>query len=113
MMVERLFLAVPWGCLRFVIVVFPDYTHLLFLQLFSNKLQCTKLSYHWYQKVVDLPFLPPPPPPTKKKKKKDMVIIKYLWDSNSDSNSATFQGIFAIQHVDRLTKLVVVLSVMS
>ena len=24
MMVERLFLAVPWGCLRFVIVVFPD-----------------------------------------------------------------------------------------
>ena len=29
-MVERLFLAVPWGCLRFVIVVFPDQTHLLF-----------------------------------------------------------------------------------
>ena len=24
-----LFLAVPWGCLRFVIVVFPDHTHLL------------------------------------------------------------------------------------
>ena len=31
MMVERLFLAVPRGCLRFVIVVFPDHTHLLFL----------------------------------------------------------------------------------
>ena len=30
-MVERLFLAVPWGCLRFVIVVFPDHTQLLFL----------------------------------------------------------------------------------
>ena len=29
-MVERLFLAVPRGCLRFVIVVFPDHTHLLF-----------------------------------------------------------------------------------
>ena len=29
--VERLFLAVPQGCLRFVIVVFPDHTHLLFL----------------------------------------------------------------------------------
>ena len=29
-MVERRFLAVPWGCLRFVIVVFPDHTHLLF-----------------------------------------------------------------------------------
>ena len=30
-MVEQLFLAVPWGCLQFVIVVFPDHTHLLFL----------------------------------------------------------------------------------
>ena len=29
-MVERLFLAVPWGCLQFMIVVFPDHTHLLF-----------------------------------------------------------------------------------
>ena len=26
-MVEWLFLAVPWGCLRFVNVVFPDHTH--------------------------------------------------------------------------------------
>ena len=33
-MVERLFLAVPQGCLQFVIVVFPDHTHLLFLCLF-------------------------------------------------------------------------------
>ena len=30
-MVERLFLAVPRGCLQFVIVFFPDHTHLLFL----------------------------------------------------------------------------------
>ena len=30
--VERLFLAVPWGCLRFMIVVFPDHAHLLFLK---------------------------------------------------------------------------------
>ena len=30
-MVERLFLAVPRGCLQFVIVVFPDHTHLLLL----------------------------------------------------------------------------------
>ena len=29
-MVEPLFLAVPQGCLRFVIVVLPDHTHLLF-----------------------------------------------------------------------------------
>ena len=33
MMVEWLFLAVSWGCLRFVIVVFPDHTHLLFLSV--------------------------------------------------------------------------------
>ena len=31
-MVEQLFLGVPRGCLRFVIVVFPDHTHLLFLK---------------------------------------------------------------------------------
>ena len=32
-MVERLFLVVPRGCLQFVIVVFPDHTHLLFMTL--------------------------------------------------------------------------------
>ena len=30
-MVEWLFLAVPRGCLRFVIVVFPDHTHIQFV----------------------------------------------------------------------------------
>ena len=30
-MFERLFLTVPRGCLQFVIVAFPDHTHLLFL----------------------------------------------------------------------------------
>ena len=37
-MVERLFLTVPRGCLQFVIVAFPDHTHLLFLGVFHNKL---------------------------------------------------------------------------
>ena len=32
-MVERLFLVVPQDCLQFVIVVFPDHTHLLFYQM--------------------------------------------------------------------------------
>ena len=32
-MVERLFLAVPRGSLQFVIVVFPDHTHLLFFKV--------------------------------------------------------------------------------
>ena len=35
-MVERLFLAVLRGCLRFVIVVFPDHTHLLLFTLTSS-----------------------------------------------------------------------------
>ena len=34
--VERLFLAVPRGCLQFVIVVFPDHTHLLFFGEFDR-----------------------------------------------------------------------------
>ena len=34
-MVKRLFLAVPRGCLQFVIVVILDHTHLLFLALLS------------------------------------------------------------------------------
>ena len=32
LMVVWLFLAVPWVCLLFVIVVFPDHTHLLFFR---------------------------------------------------------------------------------
>ena len=39
--VERLFLAVPLGCLRFVIVVFPVHSHLLFFN--SSRLKDTKL----------------------------------------------------------------------
>ena len=39
-MVERLFLAVRRGCLWFVIVVFPDHTHLLFLGCFSVMIHC-------------------------------------------------------------------------
>ena len=47
--VERLFLAVPWGCLQFVIVVFPDHTHLPFLTvykwLYVNQMQ---KNYHMF-----------------------------------------------------------------
>ena len=40
--VGQLFLAVPRGCLQFVIVVFPDYSHLLFLmeQFNALRIQC-------------------------------------------------------------------------
>ena len=44
-MVERLFLAVPRGCLQFVIVVFPDHTHLLFFQGYTGTLKCPKLGF--------------------------------------------------------------------
>ena len=33
-----LFLAVPWGCLRFVIMVFSDHTHLLFFYQVFNRI---------------------------------------------------------------------------
>ena len=39
-MVEQLFLAVPQGCLQFVIVVFPDHTHLLFLVSYDTTMTC-------------------------------------------------------------------------
>ena len=60
-MVGRLFLAVPRGCLLFVIVVFPDHTHLLFLYLsISNEIVSTK-NYDKREnfdfEVVNLPFL--------------------------------------------------------
>ena len=35
-MVEQLFLAVPGGFLRFLIVVFPDHTHLLFFTYITS-----------------------------------------------------------------------------
>ena len=38
-----LFLAMPWGCLRCVIVVYPDHTHLLFfLQVTDDFVQGVK-----------------------------------------------------------------------
>ena len=33
-MVEWLFLAVPWSCVQFVIVIFPDHIHLLLLLMY-------------------------------------------------------------------------------
>ena len=45
LMVERLFLAVPRGCLQFVIVVFPDHTHLLFLSYYYNFVKKSNLIF--------------------------------------------------------------------
>ena len=43
-MVEWLILAVPWGYLQFVIVVFPDHTHLLFFAEMVIRLPSTKIA---------------------------------------------------------------------
>ena len=51
-MVERLFIAVLWGCLRFVIVVFPDHTHLLFI-IYSKP----KVTLHFELPNISLRFL--------------------------------------------------------
>ena len=47
-MVEWLFLSVPWGCLRFVIVVFPDHTHLLILK---GKFKIDAVLFHCFTKL--------------------------------------------------------------
>ena len=49
-MVERLFLAVPRGCLPFVIVVFADHTHLLFWSI----IQTVKKSRLYFVVSVDM-----------------------------------------------------------
>ena len=49
-MVERLFLAMPRGYLQFVIVVFPDHTHLLFFIWFkgvNGKEEWNKILYYY------------------------------------------------------------------
>ena len=59
MMVERLFLAVPRGCLQFVIVVFPDHTHLLFFfiikfcKIFYKRIK-GKLPFHGNFPIIPL-----------------------------------------------------------
>ena len=45
------FLAVPWVCPQFVIVVFPDHTHLLFFIIVLSKID----ENHCKQIVASLP----------------------------------------------------------
>ena len=64
-MVERLFLVVPWGCLWFVIVVIPDHTHLLFFML--------SLSGNNQTNIIEV--LTPPP---------DIMLISLFWSDISN-----------------------------
>ena len=49
-MVERLFLAVPWDCLRFVIVVFPDILTYYYRRLYNAYFQFIFTFYYKYLK---------------------------------------------------------------
>ena len=55
-MVERLFLAVPQGCLQFVIVVFPDHTH-YFSRYEQNvwKINGKEIEYLWLKENLIVP----------------------------------------------------------
>ena len=55
-MVERLFLPVPRGCLQFVIVVFPDHTHLLFLGCLLMMTIVRFLRYAGYLNFINGPI---------------------------------------------------------
>ena len=50
-MVERLFLAVPQGCLQFVIVVFPNHTHLIF---FKRGGTGAKINLFWHMVMLHI-----------------------------------------------------------
>ena len=50
------FLAVPWGCPWFVIVVFPDQTHLLFLTKSIDANMTKMLKYLFYLKIYNIYF---------------------------------------------------------
>ena len=50
---------VPWGCLWFVIVVFPDHTHLIFFilkKLLINKLNNLHIKQNYYRTFSGLKF---------------------------------------------------------
>ena len=52
-----LFLAVPWVCLQFVIVVFPDHTHLLFFeQIMQSYINVTPIKIG--NRHIKIAFLP-------------------------------------------------------
>ena len=60
-MVEWLFLAAPWGCLRFVIVVFSDHTHFLltvagirYMGKFALLNNCTADIQMYFQNVLTI-----------------------------------------------------------
>ena len=54
LMVVWLFPPVPWVCLQFVIMVFPDHTHLLFLR-YSSLMKSNVMDYTWVTEDAVIP----------------------------------------------------------
>ena len=52
-----LFLVVPWVCLQFVIVVFPEYTHLLFLWVFCVGFLLCRAVHYVLSRFVIIPLV--------------------------------------------------------
>ena len=87
-MVERLLLAVPRGCLQFVIVVFPDHTHLLFFIVPSCKpfsSQCVFLNFvlPLTASLRTMTINPPPPPPPPPPQKKSVSVFSLMWSGHT------------------------------
>ena len=80
-MVEQLFLAVPRGCLQFVIVVFPGHTHLLFT------IKCLEIRNRFIQ------YHPPPPPPPPVCQQKDLPV--YACPHSTHYMKVTAQNVMA------------------
>ena len=78
-MVERLFLTVPRGCLQFVIVVFPDHTHLLF---FKYTIPCMPCVLKDIMRRSDI------------KIKKVAIFIKIYWANPKDADQVE-----AVRHI--------------
>ena len=56
---ERLFLAVLWVCLRFVIVVFPDHTHYFYhVYIYKKNLFYTEGNIFWEHVIITLNSIP-------------------------------------------------------
>ena len=57
-----LFLTVPWVVLQYVIVVFPDYTHLLFAHIYNTQFLRSRRLFNMaiYQPFVMLLVMPQP-----------------------------------------------------
>ena len=88
-MVERLFLVVPRGSLQFVIVVFPDHTHLLFL-------------VHWLLKSYFVHDIYAAVGPSRKKKKFDIKHVP-IFDGHVRLARFLFPHLFVSERCRRLT----------